>query len=471
MKNTKFKFLSFILSFILLLTGCDILFDNSLSSSGSENNYELKLLSFKAIDNSNNNNKNARREKKEKENIQEIIVSEENNILYFETIVKNDNRLSFVDMEIYISHLNIQVVYNEGNGNYICSSTTIYEDNLWKTKINFSLSISFENVNETYGYVEVKNIYFLDTNSSKIETEVDSVSVKKINFHQHYSNAVLNEINPCLFENYQGYECSYCGENIFISGKDLDPDKHEYEEERCKYCGISKMATYSFEVVSNAGDIISNTKIEIKLNNDVIGTIVSDNNGKASIILERKKYTAQVIECNLGLTSDILSIEEGVNKLEILYGVIKGSKPDDYVYSEGVLIYDFNFTDINNITHTFSEVLEGKQGAIILFFASWDVWSLSALEDLETYYNSYGKKFEIIALCIDGGSIQNIVDEYNLSYYLSYDVDMKIYSSYGLNVSPVYIFVNKVGQIKKIQQGFIMDSNEFSGIIKSSFSI
>ena len=90
---------------------------------------------------------------------------------------------------------------------------------------------------------------------------------------------------------------------------------------------------------------------------------------------------------------------------------------------------------------------------------------------METYYNSYGKKFEIIALCIDGGSIQNIVDEYNLSYYLSYDVDMKIYSSYGLNVSPVYIFVNKVGQIKKIQQGFITDSNEFSGIIKSSFSI
>jgi len=96
--------------------------------------------------------------------------------------IRNVERDSFIDLVLYFSWLNTQVVYNEGNGEYQCKSTTKFdnENQVWVTVIDLELDVEFDE--EFTAMVEVKEINFLHNGDQKVHAELNSTAVRTIEY-------------------------------------------------------------------------------------------------------------------------------------------------------------------------------------------------------------------------------------------------------------------------------------------------
>ena len=244
----------------LIMVGCDFLptpSSNSVSTSNSSINSsltitsseslsssdikkeELQLLSFKAID---DNNASIMKMQKDNEDVQEVVLDEGQNTIFVEAIVRNESRYSFVDMVIYLSFLDTYVVFNEGNGNYICSTTTILENDMWVTKINFEVNVDFSE--SYYGYVEVNEITFFDLNSLKVNTNLNKVKSKKINYHKHYGESFKTIEPTCSMQGYDEYTCEYCGDKYKNNYVEINENNHSFIDGVCEYCDYKDYSFY-----------------------------------------------------------------------------------------------------------------------------------------------------------------------------------------------------------------------------------
>ena len=131
-----------------------------------------------------------------------------------EALVINSNHDSFVDIVVYTSWNNKHAVYNEGNGDFVCSSTTEYDGSIWKTKINFN--IPFDPGHSQNGTIEIEEISFLSMSSTKAEASLGNKDKKKIEYHEHWytvenaSQEALYQSQNHLHANRYYYSCS-CG--------------------------------------------------------------------------------------------------------------------------------------------------------------------------------------------------------------------------------------------------------------------
>ena len=126
--NKKLFFISLMIPMCFSLAGC----------SGSSN---LELLKFEAIE-EKDFPKNERLHAHELDD--DVLLLDSSTELLLKAVVKNDDRKSFIDMVVYSSELDTKVVFNEGNGEYQCSSTTIFEDNQWVTNIFLKFTVTSE---------------------------------------------------------------------------------------------------------------------------------------------------------------------------------------------------------------------------------------------------------------------------------------------------------------------------------------
>lgn len=103
-----------------------------------------------------------------------------------EAQVKNERRLSFVDIVISSGSTNKKYVFNEGHGQYQCQTTTIYQDDMWITDITISIDFSLVEKNvETClfdTYLEVDEITFLNVSGgdakASIKNDVKNLSIE-----------------------------------------------------------------------------------------------------------------------------------------------------------------------------------------------------------------------------------------------------------------------------------------------------
>lgn len=173
----KRKLSVFTIMFLMLLSGCAFLTPSTSVNYFDEN---LKLISFDGIEkeDSNTNSLVKRKNNKLEEENGVTIVNDAYNRV--EATVMNKKRDSFVDMVIYLSYSDKMVVFNEGNGDYQCSTTTEFEDDMWVTKIVLDLVLEFDN--EASCYVEIKEINFLRDGSDKKKAQIDGKEVSQVNF-------------------------------------------------------------------------------------------------------------------------------------------------------------------------------------------------------------------------------------------------------------------------------------------------
>ena len=102
-----------------------------------------------------------------------------------EAQVKNEKRLSFVDIVISSGSNNQKYVFNEGNGQYQCQTTTVFRDDMWITDITIPIAFSLVDKDiDSYKcfietYLEVEEITFLDLSGSDAKADIKA-DIKKL---------------------------------------------------------------------------------------------------------------------------------------------------------------------------------------------------------------------------------------------------------------------------------------------------
>ena len=116
-----------------------------------------------------------------------------------EATVKNEERDSFVDLVLYISWLNTEVVYNEGNGTYVCTSTTVKQEGMWVTKITLDIELQFSK--STYDCsVEVKEVNFLHSGTERMKAALNDPNISLLTFQYNGYDTVNFTDKPEIIE-------------------------------------------------------------------------------------------------------------------------------------------------------------------------------------------------------------------------------------------------------------------------------
>lgn len=178
-------------------------FINPLSSAKSTSSRAVTLLSTKSTSRQAVIALNTESTDNQVEEIESETVS-------LVAVIKNENRASFIDMVVYNSQTGKTVVYNEGNGAYQCSSETVYEDEMWVTKITFRVNVELTADNF---YFEIKEIKFL-RNSTDEKADLNTLDVRKKEFRfttEYFDQRATQKIKKDLafFENFDSYYIEY----------------------------------------------------------------------------------------------------------------------------------------------------------------------------------------------------------------------------------------------------------------------
>lgn len=102
-----------------------------------------------------------------------------------EAQVKNEKRYSFVDIVISSGSTNQKYVFNEGNGQYQCQTTTVFRDDMWITDITIPIDFSLINkdINDYKCFIdtflEVEEITFLNLSGGDAKADIKT-DVKKL---------------------------------------------------------------------------------------------------------------------------------------------------------------------------------------------------------------------------------------------------------------------------------------------------
>ena len=245
----------------LMLSGCSTVSptpsesgNTNTSEEGSLNN-SLELLSFKKVDKSSRQLRTVT-----------PVNDKETSV---EATVKNEQRDSFIDLVLYISWLNTQVVYNEGHGSYVCTSTTVYENNLWVTKISLDLDLKFNT--STYDcYVEIVEINFLHSGTERMQAALSNPEISKLTFTYNGYDTTNFTNKPEIISGGIIYEVKETndpyvvvkGYNSTLSSSVVIPNEVSYTN----YSG-----THSLPVREIANDAFKNSKLtNVTIGNNVI---------------------------------------------------------------------------------------------------------------------------------------------------------------------------------------------------------
>lgn len=203
MKAIKFLLVPLCFS---LLTGCELI----------KSRHDLELLKFEAVQETHPTELQKKSDhfcRSKSENKETIYTIDEDEKLSLKAVVKNEPRDSFVDMVIFSSNLDTYIVYNEGNGDYQCSSSTIYEDGLWVT--NILLEYSPSDIN---GYLEISEITFLRSGDVKEKAFISDDFIKQVKYHKHSYGDWKVTLEPGPYsEGAKERQCIDCSHSQFIA--------------------------------------------------------------------------------------------------------------------------------------------------------------------------------------------------------------------------------------------------------------
>ena len=146
--------------------------------------------------------------------------------------VKNTNRLSFIDLVLFSEKLNTLVVFNEGNGDYQCSTTTVFRNNMWVTDINICcqpdlIGLSENDCKDTK-FVEIREISFLSHTGAIRKPNLIDCTFTKAHF---YYDPELND------------SCHNWGDEITITKNPTCTEEGE-KSRFCKDCGRAQIVDY-----------------------------------------------------------------------------------------------------------------------------------------------------------------------------------------------------------------------------------
>ena len=223
---------------------------------------------------------------------------------------------------------------------------------------------------------------------------------------------------------------------------------------------------YSIYVRSLGGLGLSDVTVTVKLpDSSVSGQ--TDSSGK--YVLKAKKGVYDVTVSNLPLGYSVAgnnsyktSADKATLVIYVSSAVIQDTIPDNKVYKEGDVIYDFSITDStdreNEMTYTLSEVLETKRMVLLNFWNTNCGPCMSEMPALEQTYRQYQDLAEVFGINVPlmgintWKEVRETKSNMDLTFPLTID-DNEMPFHFAMKAIPVTVVVDRYGVIALIHQG------------------
>ena len=156
--------------------------------------------------------------------------------------------------------------------------------------------------------------------------------------------------------------------------------------------------------------------------------------------------------------------------LSVLFTASTMADPEEY---KGQILPDFSADTINGTTFTLSESLKTHDLVLINFWATWCGPCCMEFPFLETAWEQYGDRVDVIALSIEGSdsfdNLINFASQYGLNFSIGRD-ESHIFDSMGGNAIPTTLIVDRNMQVVAVEIGSKSSVNEFTTLFDSLLS-
>lgn len=136
----------------------------------------------------------------------------------------------------------------------------------------------------------------------------------------------------------------------------------------------------------------------------------------------------------------------------------------------GQILPDFSVKTINGSTFTLSESLKTHDLVLINFWATWCGPCCMEFPSLETAWEQYSDRVDVIALSIEESdtfnTLMNFAKEYGINFAVGRD-DEKIFNGMGGTAIPTTLIVNKDRCVVAVEIGAKSSVEEFTSLFDS----
>lgn len=220
-----------------------------------------------------------------------------------------------------------------------------------------------------------------------------------------------------------------------------------------------KTVKYDISVKTIGGRRLNNIEVNFYDGENLIDTQITNYIGNVSIELEENKvFTVKLGNIPLGVKAEesyTLDGKGGKVELSCLTEVIDAEAPEDIIYREDDVVYNFSYTDLDgnegNLKALFDE--EGKDLVILNFWATWCPPCKEELPYFSKAANIYRDRIEILGLSVEPEDTLEVLQEYYEAFGITYTWAQgnfsKLYFQYNFAGSiPATVFISKYGFVE-----------------------
>lgn len=237
------------------------------------------------------------------------------------------------------------------------------------------------------------------------------------------------------------------------------------------------LVNQDLSVVSFSGTRINNAKIDIYSGEELVESVVTNYIGNANIDIYTGTYTVKLSNLPKGYISD----EEYEYVVEDKYAkvtfkcrseIIDEEMPSDYKLEKAAIMYNIEYTDTDDNTHSLKSLFEdGKDLVILNFWGSWCGYCTGEFPYFDQVSKEYSENVEIIAFNDGTDSaqyIKNYREEEGFSFTMATgNYSSLVYGTFKMPGLPLTIFVSKYGVVEHIQPKGFSSAEEIANKVDS----
>lgn len=225
-----------------------------------------------------------------------------------------------------------------------------------------------------------------------------------------------------------------------------------------------KTVKYDISVKTIGGRRLNNIEVNFYDGENLIDTQITNYIGNVSIELEENKvFTVKLGNIPMGVKAEesyTLDGKGGKVELSCLTEVIDAEAPEDIIYREDDVVYNFSYTDLDgnegNLKALFDE--EGKDLVIFTFWATWCGYCLAEFPFFNQADRIYGDRIEILGLNLEQGDTLETIREYYEAYEITWTWAQEkfndLYWQYNFGGGiPATVFISKYGFVELAHVG------------------
>ncbi len=232
-------------------------------------------------------------------------------------------------------------------------------------------------------------------------------------------------------------------------------------------------AAYTITVTTQGGQPVQDVRIYMMLGDTTQDVDFTDENGQIVFNLDPAEYTVDIDEDTLspGFTPErssyiTHSYSEEVN-IVLESSVIDAEAPAGTVYSEGDVMYNFSYTEVETgETKTLLDAFEGKEMVMLNFFYTTCSPCLTETPLLQEAYAQYSDSVSIISISDYARDTADLVRGFKSGHNLTFDVvfdlsDDCVTKNFEFPGYPTNIIIDRYGVVCMVESGGITDVNVF----------